>query len=339
MTKAKLSEEDAKLFHTAEEMELFGEAIADAKVAEMLGPNPEPEDDPSSIVTVLSGMQGTAKSGIAMAEARAASIASDGGLVFVVDLDNANIPLWKAHHNRDPNIRVRNPAMWVESENDDGTPRLEIDYDATLKNIQMMMFGIRKLEIAGHNVSGVIFDGLDTLQDDAEMTMRAQNELEVDEGVKFQFWRIRNKLFRDCIASCKSLDCAKYFITHNKEYKTYKKVKQDGKWIEVVDKQWVEGHWDKKTPDEMWQIVYCRRIDFKSGRRIYTAYVDKFKGHPEYENQEYLIMDIDAGIPTWYGLPILRDDHYAEDPVEFDIADFEDEEIKEDTGYDSINGQ
>ncbi len=336
MTDKEIVSEEDKLFYDAEELELFSDAIGDALVADLLGPNKE-EDDESGIVAVLTGMEGTCKSGIAMA-CRAQSQVDEGDLLFIVDLDNANKPLWKAHHDKDPAIRVRNPAVWEEAIVG-GSKKLQINYDETIKTINKMMFGIKKLELAGHNIAGVIFDGLDTLQDDAEMTMRAQNELDIDEGVQYQFWRVRNKLFRDCIAACKSLKCSKYFITHNKVYRTYKKVKNDrGKWVDVVDKQWVDGHWDKKTPDEMWQKVYCRRIDFESGRRIYVAKVDKFKGYPEYENREYLVLDIEASIPTFYGLPMLRDGPFMEEPVDYNEEDFEDEVVTKDTGYDRVNG-
>jgi hypothetical protein len=330
-----MATDDEKLFYDAEELQLFSDAIGDELIEDMLGPNKE-EDDESGIVAVLTGLEGTCKSGIAMASRSQRQI-DEGYILYIIDLDNANKPLWKAHHDKDPQIRVRNPAVWEEV-SIEGSKKLQINPDETLKNINKMAFGIRRLELEGVKIAGIVFDGLDTLQDDAELTMRAQNELDIEEGVQFNYWRIRNKLFRDCVAACKSLKCSKYFITHNKTYSTYKKVKNDkGKWIDVVDKTWVDGHWDKKTPDEMWQKVYCRRIDFESGRRLYVAKIDKFKGYPEYENREYLVLDIEAGIPTFYGLPMLREGPEMEEPVDFDLDDYEDEIITEDTGYDGTN--
>lgn len=277
----------------------------------MLEPTPE-EDIGSSICAMLVGSEDSLKSGIAI-DCRSKEQIGKKRVVFVIDLDDANLPIWKDHWGKTPDIRIRNPAIMKTVMQEDGTEKIEIDYDRTIQRINQLVFKIKEAEDAGAFVlAGFVFDGVDKLLKSAENTMRTQKELDIDDGVSYQYWNIRNKLFTDVIFAVKHLKCPKYFITH---LKTYQKKKGKGNKEEVV-KEWEDGDWEKHTPNEMWQIIDCRKEMGADGITEYFAKIREFKGRPELVGKEFKTMKIDSntGTVSYWGLPILRDKENVEEP-------------------------
>jgi hypothetical protein len=261
---------------------------------------------------MLVGPEDSLKSGIAI-DCRSKSQIGKKEVVFVIDLDDANLPLWKDHWNQTPDIRIRNPAIMKTTIQEDGTEKIEIDYDRTIQRINQLIFKIKEAEDAGVFVlAGFVFDGVDKLLKSSENTMRTQKELDIDDGVSYQYWNIRNKLFTDVIFAVKHLNCPKYFITH---LKTYQKKKVKGGKEEVV-KEWEDGDWEKHTPNEMWQIIDCRKEMGADGLTEYFAKIREFKGRPELVGKEFKTMKIDnnTGIVSYWGLPVLRDKENVEEP-------------------------
>ena len=265
------------------------------------------EDVGSSICAMLVGLEDSLKSGIAM-DCRSKKQIKNHEVVFVLDLDNANLPLWKDHWDSTDDIRLVNPAVMKTTKQDDGSEKMEIDYDRTIQRINQFIFKVSAAESSGEiKVAGFVLDGIDKLLKSSEQTMRTQLELDVDDGVSYQYWNIRNKLFTDVLFSAKSLKCSKYFVTH---LKTYQKKKDD-----KVVKEWQDGDWEKHTPNEMWQIIDCSKEMGADGITEYTAKIREFKGRPELLGKTFTTMKVDAeeGSVNFYGLPVLRDKENVEE--------------------------
>ena len=273
--------------------DLFAEEAAKNKVDDLLAPGRS--TDRSTIVAALWGIHDTCKSGICM-DIRTKRQVKDGELLLIFDLDDANEPLHKAHHKKDPNIRVINPCEWKINEETDKT---ELDYDETLTTINRVVTRIHQMEKQGEVViAATVFDGLDKLSETSELTMRNVHNLEIDEGATFAYWRRRNKYFMDILRAVKSLKCPKYFITHVKNH-------QKKKGDKVVD-EWKDGDWLNSVPNELWQIVRCEQEDTEKGR-VYSAVIEKFKGRPDLIGTRHTVLTVDKGNVKWKGLPVLRD--------------------------------
>lgn len=286
--------------------DLFSDEQDSLDMDSMLLPK-KAEDVGSSICAMLVGLEDSLKSGIAM-DCRSKKQIKNHEVVFVLDLDNANLPLWKDHWDSTDDIRLVNPAVMKTTKQDDGSEKMEIDYDRTIQRINQFIFKVSAAESSGEiKVAGFVLDGIDKLLKSSEQTMRTQLELDVDDGVSYQYWNIRNKLFTDVLFSAKSLKCAKYFVTH---LKTYQKKKDD-----KLVKEWQDGDWEKHTPNEMWQIIDCSKDMGADGITEYTAKIREFKGRPELLGKTFTTMKVDAeeGSVNFYGLPVLRDKENVEE--------------------------
>jgi len=288
-----LTQEDDELFDEPEE-ELEPEEVAENLMA------PRKGSSRSNICAALWGLNDTLKSGICI-DCRSKKQIKNHELVFVIDLDDADETIWKDHWEGTEDIRIMNPTVWKHAED---AERKEIDYDSTLKVIHSIVSRIDKMIKSKVVVAAVVFDGLDKLLDNAENTMRMDKQLEIDEGVTFAFWRRRNKYFLDILKATKSLSCPRYFITHSKN-KQKKKTNQAG--VEVVVKEWEEPDWHQSVANEMWQILYCTKVENLDGDTTYSAKVEKFKGSPELVGSVHTTMTIKNGKAAFIGMPSLRD--------------------------------
>lgn len=63
-------------------------------------------------------------------------------------------------------------------------------------------------------VKAVIVDGISFLLEFCESAMRLDKNLAADSGVQMGMWKVRNKLFRDCIDAFMSLDTTILFLSH-----------------------------------------------------------------------------------------------------------------------------
>ena len=277
---------------TLYEDDLFDEEDLSTIADELL--EPRSETGRSSICAVLWGSHDTAKSGIAL-DSRTPEQIKDHHKIYVIDLDDANEPLWRAHWNSTPDIVIVNPVIWLKNPD-----KKEIDYDRTIKMLNILAVKIHDKVVLGEKVASVVFDGLDKLLDTAENQMRMDHQLEVDQGVTFAFWRKRNKYFLDIMKAMKLIPCAKYFITHEKNYEKKKNDK--------VIKEWTDGNWQRNIPNEMWQIVRCKKDMNADGTTTYTAQIQKFKGKPELVGAEFTILSVEKGKPEWNGLECIKSD-------------------------------
>lgn len=261
---------------------------------------PKTKPDKSSICAVLWGLDDTLKSGIAMASRDKKQIKA-GEVVVIFDLDDANEPIWTSHWDASKDFRIINPLIWKT-----GTEKKEIDYDATMNYINILVATLdNKIRKGELTVASTIFDGLDKLMESSEFQTRLEKDIEIDEGMHFAFWRRRNKYFMDILKATKSLKCPKYFITHSR---TYQKKKDD-----KVVKEWEDGDWHKKVPNEMFQKILCTKDMSPDGTVTYSAKILKFKGRPELVNQDLVTMRVADGKATFYGLPELRDKQHVEE--------------------------
>jgi len=278
--------------------DLFDEEDLSVRADTALKPRKKPEK--SGICAVLWGLDDTLKSGIAMASRDRKQIKA-GEVVVIFDLDDANEPIWTSHWDSSEDFRIINPVVWTSSKE-----KKTIDYDATMSYINILLATLdNKIKKGELVIAAVVFDGLDKLLDSSEMQTRLEKELEIDEGMHFAFWRRRNQYFMDILRATKSLKCAKYFITHSK---TYQKKKDD-----KVIKEWEDGDWQKRVPNEMFQKILCTKEMSADGTVTYRAKVLKFKGRPELVNQELVTMQVGDGKATFYGLPELRDKEHIEE--------------------------
>lgn len=71
-----------------------------------------------------------------------------------------------------------------------------------------------KSHIEDLHVKAVIVDGISFLLEFCESAMRLDKNLAADSGVKMGMWKVRNKLFRDCIDAFMSLDTTILFLSH-----------------------------------------------------------------------------------------------------------------------------
>lgn len=290
--------------------DLFSDEQDSIDVDSMLLPT-KAEDAGSSICAIIVGLEDSLKSGIVM-DCRSKQQIKDKEVVFILDLDNANLPLWKDHWNSTEDIRLVNPAVMKSTIQEDGSEKMEIDYDRTIQRINQFVFKVSEAEKTGEiKIAAFVLDGVDRLLKSSEQTMRSQRKLDVDDGVSYQYWNIRNQLYTDVLFSIKSLKCAKYFVTH---IKTYQK-KKTSKGKEEVIKEWEDGDWEKHTPNEMWQIIDCAKEMGADGITEYTAKIREFKGRPELLGKIFTTMKVDAneGSVNFYGLPILRDKENVEE--------------------------
>ena len=72
-----------------------------------------------------------------------------------------------------------------------------------------------KAHIEELHVKAVIIDGISFLLEFCESAMRLDKNLAADSGVQMGMWKIRNKLFRDCIDAFMSLDTTILFLSHD----------------------------------------------------------------------------------------------------------------------------
>ena len=71
-----------------------------------------------------------------------------------------------------------------------------------------------KSHIEDLHVKAVIVDGISFLLEFCESAMRLDKNLAADSGVQMGMWKVRNKLFRDCIDAFMSLDTTILFLSH-----------------------------------------------------------------------------------------------------------------------------
>lgn len=64
------------------------------------------------------------------------------------------------------------------------------------------------------HIKAVILDGISFLLEFCESAMRLDKNLAADSGVQMGMWKVRNKIFRDCIDAYMSLNTAIFFLSH-----------------------------------------------------------------------------------------------------------------------------
>lgn len=71
-----------------------------------------------------------------------------------------------------------------------------------------------KAHIEELHIKAVILDGVSFLLEFCESAMRLDKNLAADSGVQMGMWKVRNKIFRECIDAYMSLDTTILFLSH-----------------------------------------------------------------------------------------------------------------------------
>lgn len=272
--------------------------------------------DDSAICALLKGEENTLKTGIAM-DCRSAKQIADHEKVYIIDPVNTAFPLWKGHWDGSPDFVIMNPVEKNIVKLADGKRKKEIDFEATFDNIYSFLIDIEEAMDAGTKVAGIIFEGIDVLNQDAAGIMREENDLDVEDTVQFRFWNIRNKYYNDVMREIAGMACPTYFTTHMKQYDIRDKVKLDKKGNPTIVGSYIEADMGAKTKDLMGQIVECKREVDKDGATTYTAFIEEFKSNASLVGQTFTTMTTDGdGSFDFKGLGVLRDPQNVENRQE-----------------------
>jgi hypothetical protein len=265
----------------------------------------------SNICALLKGDENTLKTGIAM-DCRSESQIAAHEKIYVIDPMGTTFPIWNGHWGGSDDIIIHRPIERNIVALDGGKRKKEIDFEGTFDNIYSTIIDIEEAIEGGEIVAGVIFEGLDSLRQDAANAMREHVDLEVDDGVNFKYWNLRNKYYDDVIRAMIELPCPKYFTTHLKEHKVRSATKKDDKGEALITSAFVDADMGLKTKDAMLQIIECSKSKSPDGIITYNAHIEEFKSKPEFEGKDFTTMITGSGEFTYYGLGILRDDANVE---------------------------
>lgn len=248
------------------------------------------EKSSSNVCAGIYGYDGTAKSGIAL-DCRTDEEKSKHMKLIVFDLDGGCGPLRAIYHDNDPDIIIVNPMVRDEQKN--------VDYEETLIKLRSALDYIER-NLDDLNVKAIIFDGLDKFLKVCEYCMREDINKDVTDGFNRIYWKLRNQKYGDVLEQIKSLDVARFFITH---------LKKDEKSDTVVP------DWEKKTGDMLFQRVRCfRETKVENGDKVIylKAEIEKSKTNLALEGKIYTISETrhstDGKVTAkWHGMRFLPD--------------------------------
>lgn len=289
------------------------------------------------------GLEGTAKSGVAM-DIRSPEEEKEGVKVAIIDIDNSCRPLWEQCHDFDPNIRIFDPVVAPGS----GTER-EVDYTASYNKV-IAILGWLEDNIEERNIGYVVVDGIDTFLKWCEHVMKEEDIGNPDienQDIGYD-WGKRNKRYYRVIDALKSLPTASIVTAHMSK-DTYFEENSKGQKVmktEVAGANWHRGK-QQDTADELYQIVYMRKHEDKSGsfkNLRFTATVQKWKGDIRMEGREFLVLENkvdtannEAVKTEWHGLREKLDKFLEKDKQEALKDKQSSEQEKEISGDDLID--
>jgi len=239
----------------------------------------------NKFVCMILGDDGTAKSPLALSHMTDEDIKA-GKRVVVLDLDGGNGPLINSYHKErceklgrkaSDVFLVKNPLSILAT--DKG---VAIDYITTLNQIKGVINLLKDpATVKTLNIKYVIFDGLSTLLQQAEFQMRIEKHLDADNGVNMAYWKRRNKYFKECLESLKSLPFSSFFIAH----------------ADFIQPETAQGRKDwssikKQTHAMMHQKIICEKV-FEKGRTVFKATINKSKYNIKVEGKQIIFGTVD----------------------------------------------
>lgn len=248
----------------------------------------EKQETVSKICALLYGKDGTAKSGVVLDY----PLKKDEKMI-ILDLDGGCLPIAMQFHTEKLNsgqIIIKNPIEYTDD--------YEIDYLATMKKVRAVCVYLRD-NYKKQNVKVVCVDGLSTLLKYCENQTRADKHVLPDGGMSFAYWKNRMHYFITTLETIKSLNCDRFFISHedfiigeDAEVMTTAdlKVKGKNKVSSVV----------LKTNQMMFQKFKCDKKKHGKAGMLYTIESDKVKANPGQEGKVFNILTIkDDGSYEW----------------------------------------
>lgn len=178
--------------------------------AEMANPN-----TPKNVLCI--GKDATGKTGSVLSSLL--DDIKDDEKIAVIDIDNSAIGIIKEFHlskYQSGNILYLNPFCTIE-ERDGNT---SINYKGTIDNIRTAAQVIQDYMDEGVKIKAVVLDGISSLLEFCEYYMREEKNLDVDAGVQMNFWKVRNRVFREATTVYLKMPVDAYFIAHDDFIKT-----------------------------------------------------------------------------------------------------------------------
>ena len=248
----------------------------------------------SPIVAGIYGVDGTAKTGIAL-NIRTQEDIDAGRPLYIVDFDYGVKPLLEEYYcvrdsegnpikDNNGNREIENGIVLLDPvvRHDDGEKRGAINPIETIRMTMSMLYFIYE-EGEGES-SGVIMDGMDTWLKDCEYYMR-EDALKIDAMATTSQtnWYIRDQKHDQALILAKSLPCPTIFITHLKDKMAY------------VDKQLTTidtyPKWGELCNSQVYQKIECFKKEKQNTLELW-ARVNKAKGKLYLEGHEYKIATI-----------------------------------------------
>jgi len=265
------------------------EPIYDKSTAKLIFESSKKREVRSSICAAVYGFDGTGKTGAAL-DCRTPEEIKEGKMVIVFDLDDGAGPDKDAYWDNDENIVILSPTEITEAG--------DIDYLASINKLKALVSYV-KTEVPEEKIKAVVLDGLDTLKKWAMYKMKLDIGLDLAGGTRIdqKEWERRNFAFLNIVIPLKNMNCDRYFITHLKAVKEYRRV-GDSTQLVVVD--WVPD-WLEGTPGMMFQKIRCERIESPDGKVVLKAKLEKCKTDLSREGKEIVLAEIDPkkGTSKW----------------------------------------
>lgn len=128
-------------------------------------------------------------------------------------------------------------------------------------------------------VKAVIVDGVSFLLEFCESAMRLDKNLAADSGVQMGMWKVRNKLFRDCIDAYMSLDTTILFLSHED-------------FIPELQEQFASVK--QRLIDEVSMRIVLNQIPNEVNSNVldYTATIRKNRSDLTLQNSKYNFMSV-----------------------------------------------
>ncbi len=243
----------------------------------------------SPICAVVYGYDGTGKTGACM-DCRTEEERKAGKMVIIFDLDDGAGPIKEQYWENDDNIVCLSPIEMF----DNG----DVDYLKTYDRLRALVAYV-KTEIPQDKIKAVIVDGLDTLKKLSEWAWKLSEGMQPTDAIKdIREWQHRNWRYNNIIIPIKNMNCDRYFITHLKEIKKFKKIGESSQLVtDRVEPDWLEG-----TPGMMYQRILCsREQDPNTGVVTLKAKMEKSKHDLSREGKEFVIATVNprTGESKW----------------------------------------
>jgi hypothetical protein len=187
---------------------------------------------------------------------------------------------------------------WSKTELNNSSQRYHGDlfYDRIAK-IEIMNEPVDVYDLELPEYHTFIADGL--ISHNSEWAWKLSEGMQPTDQIKdIREWQHRNWRYNNIIIPIKNMNCDRYFITHLKEIKKFKKIGESSQLVtDRVEPDWLEG-----TPGMMYQRILCsREQDPNTGVVTLKAKMEKSKHDLSREGKEFVIATVNprTGESKW----------------------------------------